>query len=119
MIAKNGESRIDKGLNTIIGPGCVIRGDITVEGGLRIDGSVTGKIVARGPLTVGREGNIVAPTVEVSSATIGGYIEGNITAPERIHLEPSARIKGNLVTGVLVIEEGARFVGQSNDIEDE
>jgi len=113
-MAKTNGSPVDKGLNTIVGPGCEIRGDIDLDGGLRIDGKVMGKIIATGPLTVGGEGKIEAPTVDVRSATIGGSVEGDITAPDKVHLEPSAIIKGNIITNVLVIEEGARFVGNSN-----
>ncbi len=101
-------------LNTIIGPGSKIIGDIEVQGGLRVDGTVEGKIVAAGPLTVGREGSIKAPSISASSATIGGAVEGDITAMERIRLEPSAVIEGNMATKVLIVEEGAIFTGNSD-----
>ncbi|HHS49667.1 MAG TPA: polymer-forming cytoskeletal protein [candidate division Zixibacteria bacterium] len=104
-------------LNTIIGPASRIAGDIEVQGGLRVDGTVEGKIVATGPLTVGQEGSIVAPSVTASSATIGGSVEGDIEAPERIRLEPSARVIGNIITRVLIIEEGAVFAGKSDNPE--
>ncbi len=108
------KTETDQKLNTIIGQGSIVSGDMDVQGGLRIDGRVDGKIAATGPLTVGREGIIHAPSVSASSATIGGSIEGNITAPEGIHLEPSARIKGNMITKLLIIEEGAIFTGSSD-----
>lgn len=101
-------------LNTIIGPGSRFVGDLDVQGGLRVDGSIQGKITATGPLTVGQEGTIKAPSINASSSTIGGNIEGDILSPERIRLEPSARIRGNIVTKVLIIEEGAIFVGKSD-----
>ena len=106
-------------LNTIIGPESVVAGDLNVQGGLRIDGTVDGNIVATGPLTVGREGIIRAQSISASSATIGGSIEGDIAAPEKIHLEPSARIKGNMITKILIVEEGAIFTGSSDMPADE
>ena len=114
MFAKIENQKGDTKLNTIIGPGCEIVGDIKIQGGLRIDGSVTGKIVATGPLTVGQEGVLKTPSIEVASATIGGTVNGDITAPEMVRLEPTARIKGNLVTRVLIVEQGAVFTGNSD-----
>lgn len=113
-MAKSNGSPSDRVLNTIIGPGCELTGDISLDGGLRVDGSVKGNIRAGGPLTVGSDGKIVAPKVEVRSATIGGYVEGDISSPEKLHLEPSAHIVGNIITKVLIIEEGARFEGNSS-----
>lgn len=101
-------------LNTIIGPGSRIKGDISVQGGLRVDGAVEGKVISTGQLIVGKEGVIKAPTIEASSANIGGTIEGDITAHDRARLEPTARVTGNLVTSVLIIEEGAIFRGNSD-----
>ena len=67
MFMKAEEGKTDTKLNTIIGTGSSIEGDITVEGGLRIDGSVNGnRIVAKGPLTIGREGSIKAPIIEAA-----------------------------------------------------
>ncbi|MCK5832538.1 polymer-forming cytoskeletal protein [bacterium] len=101
-------------LNTIIGPGSRVEGDLDVQGGLRVDGTVEGKITATGPLTVGKEGIIKAPSISTSSSTIGGNVEGDILSPEKIRMEPSARVNGNIVTKVLIIEEGAIFSGKSN-----
>jgi cytoskeletal protein CcmA (bactofilin family) len=112
-MAKMNGNTSDRVLNTIIGPGCQIKGDLSLDGGLRIDGTVEGNVKAGGPMTVGSEGKIIAPKIDVRSATIGGYVEGDITAPEKLHLEPSAHIVGNIITKVLVIEEGAKFQGNS------
>jgi cytoskeletal protein CcmA (bactofilin family) len=106
--------KVDLRLQTIIGPGTQVNGDIEVQGGLRVDGSVTGKVVSSGPLTVGQEGRIKAPSVEAVSATIGGFLDGDITAPERIRLERTARVNSNMVTRILIIEEGAVFNGSSD-----
>ncbi len=111
---KSNGNTVDRVLNTIIGPGCNIEGDISLDGGLRIDGTVKGAIKAGGPLTVGSEARITAPTIDVLSATIGGYVQGDINAPEKLHLESSAHIVGNIVTQVLVIDEGAKFEGKSS-----
>ncbi len=114
MFAKIENQKGENKLNTIIGPGCEIVGDIKTQGGLRIDGAVTGKIVASGSLTIGQEGVLKTPSIEVASATIGGKVNGDITAPEMVRLEPTARVKGNLITQVLIVEQGAVFTGNSD-----
>lgn len=111
IFAKEEPTKIDQRLNTIIGPGSDFVGELSVQGGIRIDGNIEGKVAATGPLTVGQQAKIVAPSVEASSATIGGSIEGDIVVKDRIRLETTARVKGNMSAKVLIIEEGARFIG--------
>ena len=101
-------------LNTMIGPGTEIVGDLKIQGGIRVDGSVTGEIIAGGPITVGEKGEVEAPIIEASSAVIGGRVTGDVRAPEKILLESSAVVEGTLTTEVLIIEEGAQFSGSSD-----
>lgn len=114
LFVKEEPQKQDLRLNTIIGPASNIVGDLNIQGGLRVDGSVTGKIIAKGPLTVGHEGRITAPSIEATNATIGGFVDGDVLAPERIRLERTARVNGNLKTKILIIEEGAIFNGNTD-----
>jgi len=118
FLTKQEQPRNDTKLNTIIGPGSHIKGDIEVQGGIRIDGSVEGNINATGPITVGRDGKIITPSITATSATVGGTIKGDISAKERIRLEPTANVEGNLITELLIVEEGAVFTGNSNMTEE-
>jgi len=111
---KDNNQKGNPGLNTIIGPGTIFKGDIQVAGGLRIDGRIEGNVSAKGPLTVGEDAQIIAPKVDVTSAVIGGKIEGDIIAPDMIKLEQTANIVGNIETSLLIIEEGAQFTGKSD-----
>jgi cytoskeletal protein CcmA (bactofilin family) len=60
---------------------------------------------------VGEKGEVEA-AVQAGVAIIGGQIRGNITARERVELRGTARIYGNIVTPVLVLEEGVVIDGQ-------
>ncbi len=100
-------------INTIIGEGTRLEGEITIPGSVRVDGVIKGGFFARGHLTVGAQGEIEAPTVKCESAHIAGKIVGNLIAPQRVHLTSTAKVFGDITTQVLVIEEGAVFNGRS------
>ena len=100
-------------INTIIGEGVQIEGEITIPGSVRVDGVIKGGFFARGHLTVGAKGEIEAPTVKCESAHIAGKIVGNLIAPQRVHLTSTAKVFGDITTQILVIEEGALFNGRS------
>lgn len=107
---KNKKLKGEGGLNTIIGKDSVIEGNIQVEGGLRIDGVVKGKISATETLTVGDEGKIEAE-VSAGIAVIGGRVVGNIFAQEKLELQSKAVVEGDITTKNLIVEEGAVFHG--------
>ncbi|MHB8876327.1 MAG: bactofilin family protein [Myxococcaceae bacterium] len=95
---------------TVIGKGCNIEGTIKVDGPLRIEGSVTGKIQTRDTIVVSVGARV---TAEIAGATviIHGTVEGDITASTAIELHPPARVKGTIGAPAVVIERGAIFEG--------
>ena len=99
-----------KGFHTLIGNGAVIKGEITVDHDIRVDGTIEGKVKSSGSLIVGEAGLIEAE-VEVKSAKISGKLTGNLMAAERIELEEKAVLTGDIRTRNLIISEGALFHG--------
>ena len=100
-------------MNTIIGKDSMIEGTIKVQGGVRIDGAVRGRISASESLAVGDSGMVEAE-LAVKSAVIGGKVFGNIFAQEKIELQSKAVVEGDVTTKNLVVEEGAVFHGRCN-----
>lgn len=100
-------------MNTIIGKDSVIDGTVEVQGGLRIDGVVRGRISSTESLAVGDSGRVEA---DLSSAVIviGGKVAGNILAQNKIELQSKAEVEGDITTKNLIIEEGAVFHGRCN-----
>ncbi|MCA1619113.1 MAG: polymer-forming cytoskeletal protein [Acidobacteria bacterium] len=94
-----------------IGGGTVVSGDAEFKGMLRIDGHFTGRVRSEKGALIVSAGGVVDANVEVASAKINGTVNGDIVATERIELGRSARVRGNLQTPALVIEEGAVFEG--------
>jgi cytoskeletal protein CcmA (bactofilin family) len=101
------------GLNTIVGKDSIIEGTLEVQGGLRVDGIVRGRISVTESLTVGDSGRIEADST-VRIATIGGKVVGNILAQDKIELQSKAVVEGDITTKNLIVEEGAVFHGRCN-----
>ncbi len=111
---KNNGNKKEK-METIIGKGTKIEGDVSTKGSIRVEGEIRGKIEAGGDFLVGKSGKI-ASDVKAQKIVIAGQIEGDIKAEEKIELLAGGVLKGDLVTKILKIEEGAKFMGNSKII---
>ena len=106
MFGKESEMKPEEGkLSTIIARGTKIVGNINMEGSLRIDGHVNGKVSSTETLTVGKTG-VVEGELSVKEAVVGGKIIGNLIAHQRVELENKAAILGDVKTRIFVIKEG-------------
>ena len=98
-------------INSILGPGSSINGDIESGGFTRIDGSIRGNLSARGRVVVGEKarmrGNISGTTV-----TVGGVVCGNILASERISILGTALVLGDIITRRIQADEGCLVHGR-------
>lgn len=94
-----------------IGGGTVVSGDAEFKGMLRIDGRFTGRVRSEKGSLIVSAGGVVEARVEVATAKINGTVSGDIVATERIEFGRSARVRGDIQTPALVIEEGAIFEG--------
>lgn len=96
---------------SVIDHGCEAQGRLNFVGTLALNGKFQGELLCADTLLVGEEGDVEA-SVQVGAAIVSGRIKGDITARERIELRRTARIFGNIITPVLVLEEGVVFDGQ-------
>jgi len=94
----------------IIGAGTFIEGDITTNGDMRIDGSLTGTINVKGKLVVGPSG-MVEGEIICQNADISGVIKGKIGVAELLSLKSSSKLTGDIITNKIAIEPGAAFSG--------
>jgi cytoskeletal protein CcmA (bactofilin family) len=98
-------------LSGFVGAGTVLTGETNFQAMLRVDGHLTGRVTSEnGTLIIGSGGQVDADIL-VSSATVGGTVNGDIIATERVELGRTARVIGNIQTPRLVIEDGAIFEG--------
>ena len=98
---------------TVIGNDVVIKGEITVEKGLRVDGRIEGAVTTKGRVHVGKTGQLAAE-VNGGSVLIEGRVKGNVMALERVTLEATSNVSGDLTATKLIVNEGATFVGKVN-----
>lgn len=104
------QSRID----TLIGLGTVIDGNVTFSGGMRIDGQVNGDVIA----TPGKPSTLILSelgsvngAVSVTHLVVNGAICGKVTASEYLELHAKARITGDVHYKTLEIQIGAVLQG--------
>ncbi|MCE1190058.1 MAG: polymer-forming cytoskeletal protein [Ignavibacteria bacterium] len=89
-----------------------IRGDIVTLGSIRLDGKVYGNIKSGGNVTIGNLGEVHGD-IHAKSIANGGIVAGSVFMEEKITLESKSSLKGDLHGKILVIEEGAVFIGKS------
>ena len=109
---KSINTNIEKDSVTIISEGVKLDGKLNSKGNVRIDGLITGDIQAAGNVTIGVHGEIIGE-VKAQVIIIGGKIAGTVVANEKVVLESTSNLKGDLITKILVVEEGAIFDGKS------
>ncbi len=91
-----------------IAQGTKIVGDITSEGGFRIDGEIEGTIKTPGKVVVGKSG-VINGTLEGANADFEGKFSGKLLLSGTLTLKSSALIEGEVVVGKLAVEPGASF----------
>ncbi len=102
-------------IDSLIGAGTTIEGDVVFTGGLRIDGHIKGNVRASGtkPGTlVISELARVEGEIEVAHVVINGTVAGPVRATEYVELLPKARVTGNVVYKSIEIHVGAIVMGQ-------
>ena len=99
-------------LSTIIGKGSKVIGALHVDGGVRVDGEIEGKIESNGFVTIGLSGNASAD-IKADECLISGKVSGNVTVNDGLELDSTANLTGNIIAKVIKIHTGAVFNGQS------
>lgn len=101
----------DISINTLIGSGSFIQGNLKVQGFVRFDGDIDGNLETTSRLIIGEQarvrGNIIA-----LSAIVHGIVEGDIVAPEGVRLFSTSSVNGDIITRKLFVEEKVFLQGQ-------
>ena len=94
-----------------IGKSVVIRGELTGNEDLYLDGDIEGTIDLRDhKLVIGPNGKIKA-SITARELVVHGRLEGNVAVTERVELKKSCTLIGDVGTQRIMIEDGAFFKG--------
>ena len=94
-----------------IGPSIAIRGDVTGEEDLLIEGRIEGKVLLqKNHVTVGKNGRVKAD-VFARSVSVEGEVEGEVIAQEEVSVRPSGKVRGNIQAPSVTLDSGCRFQG--------
>jgi len=99
------------GAATIIAAGTTLKGDISSNGDIRIDGSLQGNIQCQAKVVIGSNGSVDGD-ISGQQADIMGKVSGTIKVKELLQLKGGSYVNGNLYAGKLQIEPSANFNGQ-------
>jgi len=95
----------------IIGPSIKIKGDVSGDEDLMIQGQVEGKVkLAKHNVTIGSDGHVKAD-VSGRTVVVEGQVEGDLRAKEQIILRHTARVEGSIAAPRVTLEDGAVFRG--------
>jgi cytoskeletal protein CcmA (bactofilin family) len=112
------QSRID----TLIGKAARVHGDIDFQGGLHLDGHISGAVrsdEARDSMLSVSETGSIEGAVNVPNVMLDGTIHGDIHASERVVLGATARVEGNVYYGIIEMTLGAQIIGKLVRLEPE
>jgi cytoskeletal protein CcmA (bactofilin family) len=103
-------------VDTLIGEGTSVAGDVTCNGGLHVDGIVRGNIIADGGdsaamLVVGEHGRVEGE-IRVPHVIISGVVMGDVRALESVELSPRSQVTGNIYYTRIEMAMGAEVNGQ-------
>jgi cytoskeletal protein CcmA (bactofilin family) len=96
---------------TLISSGTTLKGDISSNSDLRIDGTIIGNIHSSAKIVIGANG-VVEGDISGTNADIVGKVSGNIRVKDLLQLRGDCIVNGNLYAGKLQVEPTATFNGQ-------
>ncbi len=100
-------------IQSLLGEGVEMTGELSFTHGLRVDGVVRGKVRSEGTLVIGASGRVEAEVL-IQSISINGEFRGAIHAADRVEIHKDGRVYGEIYTPCLIIEAGALFEGKCN-----
>jgi cytoskeletal protein CcmA (bactofilin family) len=103
------EKETDK-LESFLGKNSNFKGELNVQGTLRIDGRVEGKLGA--DYLVLSESAVVKGEVKAKRLIVGGTIDGSVDAQELVEIKSKGRVLGDIFTRKLAVLEGGEVNGK-------
>jgi len=109
----NKKAKRSSDLDSLIGANTKMVGDVHFNGGLHIDGTVKGNVIAEGDdsLVTTSEKAHIEGNVHVHNIVLSGEVIGDVYALKHIELAPNARVTGNVYYNLIEMAGGAEVNG--------
>lgn len=107
------ESRFRTEMTTVanIGKSLQIKGEVSGDEDLTVEGTVEGKITLNGhSVTIGPNGRVMAE-IRAKSVVVGGQVRGNVTADDKVEILATGTVLGDVRAPRVVLADGAHFKG--------
>lgn len=100
--ASDGYSVIDAHLS--------VAGDISTDGTVRVDGRIEGTLHRADTLIIG-VGGVVVGNIEAREVVVGGELTGHLASRERVEVQKTATVRGDIRSAAVMLEEGGTVHG--------
>ncbi len=97
-------------LESFMGPNTDFRGDLKVNGTLKLDGRLDGTLKADSVIL--SETAFVKGEVTAKKIIVGGKVEGNLRANDIVEIKSKGKVFGDISTGKFSVAEGGEFNGK-------
>ena len=114
---KRKRSGTDSRLDTFIGANTVLEGRIYSERSVSVEGSVRGRIDAKGEVVIGRQGKVEA-NINADLVVVGGHVVGNIVARRRLEMTPTGQVTGDIEATKIAVAQGGTVNGSFKMLEE-
>ena len=115
MWGQNKKPKQTAHIDSLIGQNTEIHGDVIFSGGLHVDGTVKGSVIAEkgedSVLTLSERGTIEGE-VKVPNVVVNGSIIGDLHASGHVELAALARVHGNVYYSLIEMAMGAEVNGK-------
>lgn len=101
-------------IDTLIGSGSILQGDLEFTGGLRVDGHIKGKVSAQDSsngMLVLSESGVIEGDINVPHVVINGTVNGNVVSNMHIELQSNAKVTGDIHYKAVEMQLGAVLNG--------
>lgn len=109
---KSDNSIAGRDIETIIGKGTALNGNIASNANLRVDGAIEGNIETAGHVIIGSSG-VVTGNISASSLDVAGTVTGNVTTVGNLSIHSTGQLVGDVRVKSLNIADGGVFRGRS------
>ncbi len=117
MFTKDGSEKSEgraeaagEGAMSIIALGMTVTGDMDCNGVLKIEGTLVGNVKGARQLLLGRQGE-VRGDVTAREVVLGGRVQGSVFAAERVEVQGTSIVVGDIHTKSIVVLEGGKING--------